>query len=539
MNSTHHPHPQRIAPGEVGAWLHDTEASRAVEAAALARHAPHVLMQRAGLAVARLALAVAPHAQRVWIACGPGNNGGDGLVAARHLQRAGWAVHVTLCGDAARAPDDARRALAEAVGDGLQVSAAPPDGAVDLVIDALLGLGATRAPHGAIADAIVAIEAQRDAIVLAVDLPSGLHADTGQRTGTVAVRASHTLSLLTLKPGLFTAAGRDHAGQIWLDALGETPTGDTASARLAGAAALNELAARPHASHKGSFGDVAVVGGAAGMTGAALLAARSALASGAGRVFVGLLDAAAPRYDPTRAELMFRPQWWRGDAAQIARCTVVCGCGGGEAVRDALPVLLARCPRLVLDADALNAVATDPGLRRQLRQRAGRGMATVLTPHPLEAARLLDSDSTAVQADRLRAANGLAQTLCCVVLLKGSGSVIAAPDALPVINPSGNGLLASGGSGDVLAGWIAGIWAQLAATHGERPRHERAAAANAAAPHRLAALAACTAVWAHGRAADVALARAPHSLALRADDLSDAIREVAAARRTGAAQPDL
>lgn len=538
MNTVHHPHPQPIAPGQASAWLHNVSASRAVEAAALARHAPHVLMQRAGLAVARLALAVAPHARRVWIACGPGNNGGDGLVAARHLQRAGWAVHVTWCGDAARAPDDARRALAEAVHDGLNVSAAPPDGPVDLVIDALLGLGAARAPHGALADAILAIDGQRDAIVLAVDLPSGLHADTGQRIGTVAVHASHTLSLLTLKPGLFTAAGRDHAGQIWLDALGETAAGDAATARLAGADALDVLVPRPHASHKGSYGDVAVVGGAPGMTGAALLAARSALASGAGRVFVGLLDADAPRHDPARPELMFRSQWWRGDAAQIARCTTVCGCGGGTAVRDALPVLLARCPRLVLDADALNAVANDPGLRRQLRQRAGRGLATVLTPHPLEAARLLETDSTAVQANRLRAATGMAQALCCVVLLKGSGSVIAAPDALPVINPSGNGLLASGGSGDVLAGWIGGVWAQLAATHADRTRHGGCAAAKAASPHRLAGLAARAAVWTHGRAADVALARAPHRLALRADDLGDAMREVAAARRSGAAQPD-
>ena len=539
MNADHRSRPQRIVPGEASAWLHDIRASRAVEAAALAQHAPHVLMQRAGLAVARLALAVAPHARRVWIACGPGNNGGDGLVAARHLQRAGWAVHLTLCGDAARAPEDARRALADAAHDGLQVSAALPDGPVDLVIDALLGLGATRAPHGALADAIAAIDAQRDAIVLAVDLPSGLHADTGQRIGTTAVRASHTLSLLTLKPGLFTAAGRDHAGQIWLDLLGVAASGDSATARLAGADALDVLVPRSHASHKGSYGDVAVVGGAAGMTGAALLAARSALASGAGRVFVGLLDAAAPRYDPPHPELMFRAQWWRGDAAQIARCTVVCGCGGGEAVREAMPVLLARCPRLVLDADALNAVATDPGLRRQLRQRAGRGMATVLTPHPLEAARLLDADSAAVQADRLPAATELARALACVVLLKGSGSVIAAPDALPLVNPSGNGLLASGGTGDVLAGWVAGIWAQLAAAHADRSRHEPLATAKAAGPHRLAGLAACAAAWAHGRAADVALARAPRGLALRADDLSDAMREVAAAsRRADAARPD-
>ncbi len=527
MSAIHRPHLQCIVPGEAGAWLHDIRASRAAEATALAAHAPHVLMQRAGLALARLALAVAPRTRRAWIACGPGNNGGDGLVAAGHLHRAGWAVQVTLYGDAARAPDDARRALADAQRAGVRVSAAPPDGPVDLVIDALLGLGATRAPQGALADAIAAIGACGGATVLAVDLPSGLHADTGQRLGRVAVRATHTLSLLTLKPGLFTAAGRDHAGQVWLDPLGAAAGAGDATAQLNGAAALDVLDVRAHASHKGSYGDLAVIGGAPGMTGAALLAARSALASGAGRVFVSLLDDDAPRHDAVRAELMFRPQWWRGDAARIAQCTVVCGCGGGEAVRAALPVLLARCPRLVLDADALNAIATDPALRRQLHGRAGRGMATVLTPHPLEAARLLGADTAAVQADRLRAATGLAQSLGCVVLLKGSGSVIAAPGALPVINPSGNALLASGGTGDVLAGWLGGVWAQRAAAQADQARPGSAAAAEAAG---LARLAACAAAWVHGRAADVALARTPRCLALRAGDLADAMRAVIAAR---------
>ena len=529
---------RRIRPGEAGAWLHDVHASRAIEATALARQAPHLLMQRAGLAVARLALAVAPHARRVWVACGPGNNGGDGLVAARYLHRAGMSVQVTLCGDPERLPDDAGRALADALQDGMDLSpCAPPPAPVDLVIDALLGLGATRAPAGEMAELIEAIDAQHDATVLAVDLPSGLHADTGQRLGAAAVRATHTLSLLTLKPGLFTGVGRDLSGQIWLDSLGVMSADGSATARLCGADALHALAPRTHASHKGSYGDVAIVGGAAGMTGAALLAARAALASGSGRVFVDLLDATAMRCDPVHPELMFRPQWWRGDAAQITNTTVACGCGGGDAVREALPVLLPRCRRLVLDADALNAVATDPGMRRQLRTRARRGLATVLTPHPLEAARLLDSDTAAVQADRLRAATALAQNLGCVVLLKGSGSVIVAPDALPVVNASGNGLLASGGTGDVLAGWIAGIWAQLNAAVGPRGNDDASALSSTGRCMRLAAQAACAAAWAHGRAADVQMARAPYSLALRADDLSDAIREVVASRGGLAPEP--
>ncbi len=515
MSTPRSPGPQRILPGNAPAALHDVQASRAIEAAALAQHAPHVLMQRAGAAVARLALAVAPHAQRVWAACGPGNNGGDGLVAARHLHRAGFNVQATLFGDAQRLPDDARQALADAQHDGVAVSAQPPDTRCDLVIDALLGLGASRAPQGALAEAIAAINAMQTQ-VLAVDLPSGLHADTGQRLGAAAVTATHTLSLLTLKPGLFTGVGRDHAGQIWLDALGVRVAADSATARLAGADAMQVLGPRAHASHKGSHGDLAVVGGAAGMTGAALLAARAALASGAGRVFVSLLDANGLPCDPQHPELMFRPQWWRSEPATLARSTVVCGCGGGAAVREVLPVLLSRCPRLLLDADALNALAADEGLRHQLRDRAARGQATLLTPHPLEAARLLGSDAAGVQADRLQAASALAQRDACVVLLKGSGSVIAAPGELPVLNPSGNGLLAGGGTGDVLAGWAGGFWAQLASAHGDQGSAQMAAQA---------------AAWLHGHAADLQLALAPRSLALRAGDLIERMREAAAARR--------
>ncbi|HMO48654.1 MAG TPA: NAD(P)H-hydrate dehydratase [Rubrivivax sp.] len=510
--------PQRVLPGTAGWALHDVAASRAIEAAALAQQPPHALMQRAGQAVARLALAVAPHARQVWVACGPGNNGGDGLVAATLLQRAGRSVSVSLYGDAQRLPDDALHAWQQALQAGVQIAPPDDDAPCELAIDALLGLGASRAPQGGIAAAIERLNGL-GAPILAVDLPSGLSADTGQRLGSDAVRATHTLSLLTLKPGLFTAAGRDHAGQIWLDTLGVAADGLVpASARLAGAGALELLAPRAHASHKGSFGDLLVVGGAPGMGGAALLAARAALASGAGRVFVSLLDASAPAYDGLQPELMLRRAAWRGEAALPARGTVVCGCGGGGAVRDALPALLSRSARLVLDADALNAIAADESLRQLLDARAAHGRPTVLTPHPLEAARLLGCDAAAVQADRLRAAHALAQRHRCVVLLKGSGSVIAGPEGVPTINPSGNGLLAGGGTGDVLAGWIGGFWAQAAA------RDDTSAARRATE----------AAAWLHGRAADRILQHRPGSLALRAGELSEAMRETAAARGSDA-----
>src|SRR6185369_11681384 len=158
--------------------------------------------------------------------------------------------------------------------------------------------------------------------VLAVDLPSGLDANTGVGH---AVRATHTLSLLSLKPGLFTAGGRDAAGQVWFDDLGVDGTAQAPTAWLAGPPAAS---ARLHATHKGSYGDVAVIGGATGMTGAALLAASAALQAGAGRVFVVLLDGGTLSVDASQPELMFRP--W--DSLDLARMAVACGCGGGDAI---------------------------------------------------------------------------------------------------------------------------------------------------------------------------------------------------------------
>lgn len=506
------PHaPQCILPGDSAAALHDAAASRAVEAEALARHAPHVLMQRAGRGVARLARALAPFAQRIWVAAGPGNNGGDGVVAATQLHRAGVAVRVTLLADAQRLPADAAAALADARAAGVPVSAQFPEGEFDLSIDALLGLGSRRAPEGAIGEAVRRINRSAP-LRLAVDLPTGLDADTGRRLGDDAVRATHTLALLTLKPGLFTAEGRDHCGEVWLDALGESPAAPP-TAWLAGAGDA-ALPPRRHASHKGSFGDLAVVGGARGMTGAALLAARGALAAGAGRVFVDLLGP-GPEFDVVRPELMFRSGWWRSPPATIERTTVVCGCGGGDAVRDALPTLLGRAPRLVLDADALNAIAADDALRARLAARAARRQGTVLTPHPLEAARLLGVAAAQVQADRVGAAQRLAERDGTVVLLKGSGSVVAATDAVPTVNPTGNARLAGGGTGDVLAGFVGGLWAQ-------------AASGDDAASGRRAAVAAA---WLHGRAADRIGDETPNCRVLRAADLAERLAAGESTRR--------
>jgi hydroxyethylthiazole kinase-like uncharacterized protein yjeF len=427
--------------------LHDVLASRAVESAAAATLPPHALMQRAGHAVARLALAIAPHARRIWIACGPGNNGGDGFEAAMQLKQRGKDAVVTFAGDESKLPADAAASFrrARAAGVPLQDKAAGP---FDLAIDAMLGIGTTRPLEGPLRAWASAMRGQS---VLAVDIPSGLSADTGNGE---SVRATHTLSLLTLKPGLFTAHGRDACGQVWFDNLGV----DGAAEPTAWLSGPPLRAPRPHDSHKGTWGDVAVIGGAPGLAGAALLAASGALHGGAGRVYVGLLGDALP-VDLAQPELMMR-DWTSLD---LAAMTVACGCGGGDAVRAALPKVISTARELVLDADALNAVANDPQLGSQLETRGRRGRPTVLTPHPMEAARLLSSTTQGVQSDRLRAAQSLAQRFGCAVLLKGSGSIVAAPARAPHINPTGNAKLATAGTGDVLAGLVA---ARLAAGAG-------------------------------------------------------------------------
>jgi len=489
--------PQRISSLSRSWPLHDTAGSRQVEALAAPGLPPHTLMQRAGLAVARLALALAPHAQRIWVAAGPGNNGGDGFEAALHLQRAGKQVRVTAIGPPAERPADAAASLARAQAAGVTIeSVVPMVLDCEMAIDALLGLGATRPSAGAIDEVLCRFNAQAGQR-LAVDLPSGLDANTGVAHGDNAARACHTLSLLTLKPGLFTAQGRDHAGEVWFDDLGAGDVGAQVRARawLGGADAAEELRVpRRHAQHKGSFGDVVVVGGAAGMTGAVSLAGRAALAAGAGRVYVCGLDPAGPNQDSLWPELMLRPNFLRVPAASLASATVVCGCGGGDAVRDALPLLLARSARLVLDADALNAIASDRTLQALLSARAGRGQATVLTPHPLEAARLANAANVAeIQADRLGQAERVSARFGCVVLLKGSGTVIAAPQQSSTINASGNARLASAGTGDVLAGWLGGLWSAMQAR------------ATPPLAHRVALAAA----WLHGAAANEGDDRSP------------------------------
>ena len=444
--------------------LYDAAATRHIETAALAERPSNELIRRAGLSVAKLAIAIAPHGSRVWIACGSGNNGADGLEAARHLQAWGKEVFVTTLAQAGGGDRATDCWLQQAVDTGVTWVPTPPDH-VDACIDAILGLGCqTRPLEGQLAAWIGRINAQRQT-VLSVDLPTGLHPDTGC-AAKGAVVADHTLCLLTLKPGLFTVDGRDHSGRVWLDELGTAGNSiDAQPACLPSAwiSGVPHRGAQLHASHKGSYGDVGVVGGSQGMTGAALMAASAALHAGAGRVYISLLQGETPTacMSMNQPELMLRPI----QSLDISAMAVVCGCGGGTQIADWLPHLFAASRALVVDADGLNAVAADPKLAVLLKQRGDHGGATVITPHPLEAARLLGTNAAQIQRDRLGAAHALAERFHCTVVLKGSGTVISAPGEVPLINPTGNSRLASPGTGDVLAGMIgAGLARGLATT---------------------------------------------------------------------------
>ena len=407
------------------ALLH-TVGIRAIEAKFADAQPP--LMERAGAAVAAAAVEMIGATKGpILIVAGPGNNGGDGLVAARILVERGCDVIVVRAGN-------------EPI----------PEREWRLVIDALFGIGLTRAIEGAFAAAVEHINAL-PCPVLAIDIPSGLCADTGRVLG-VAVKATRTLSFIAGKPGLYTLDGPDHCGEVFVDTLGIDT--DSVEGRLISTDLFRDLLQpRLCNTHKGDFGRVGIVGGAPGMAGAALLAGRAALRLGAGRVYVGMLERLT--VDPLQPELMLRA------ADEALGCADVIAIGPGlgqsneavELLRRTIDASLLR----VFDADALNLLAAHPVLLKKV----SRGdTPPVLTPHPAEAARLLGTTTEAVQADRIAAALELARRHRAIVALKGCGSIVATPDGRWFINATGNSGLASAGSGDVLTGMIAALLAQ-------------------------------------------------------------------------------
>ncbi len=452
------------------------------DALAIAGGMPGItLMERAGWAVARAARQFGPC--RTLVLCGPGNNGGDGYVAARLLAAQGWPVRLAALAPPRPGTD---AALAAAAWSGPAAAFTPAEAArADLVIDAVFGAGLSRDVDGVVADTLAA--ARR---IVAVDVPSGVDGETGAVRGRAA-QAALTVTFFRRKPGHCLLPGRDLCGEIMLAEIGLPAT---VLATIQPRTFVNEpglwhLPVLPATTHKYARGYVSVLGGAH-MTGAAQLAAAAARHGGAGMVTI-VAPGHAALYSHVPAGLIVNDEPLDGLLADPRRTTWVCGPGlGQDAARETLPKLLAAGCQVLADADAVSAHAGHP--------EALRG-AAVLTPHEGEFTKLFGAPGP----DRLAATRAAAARVGAVVLLKGSDTVIAAPDGRAAINGTGTPALATAGAGDVLSGLIAALLA------GGMPPWD----------------AACAGAWLHGRAGERL------GVGLVAEDLPVAIAAAAAEQR--------
>ena len=439
--------------------LYDAQATRALEHYAIETLgvAGLTLMERAGHAVFECLRRRWPGARRIVIVCGAGNNGGDGYVVARLAAAAGLEVRVVMLSAPTRLRGDGARAYQAMRESGI----APHDGEwqvddADVVVDAVLGTGLERAVEGVYADAIARINAAGRP-VLSVDVPSGINASSGRVHG-LAVRATATLSLVSMKQGLVTGDAPAYTGALEWHAIDLPPSAYAAvpaTARAIDYAHLRELfAPRSRTAHKGHHGHVLVIGGAPGYGGAARMAAEAAMRVGAGLVSLATHPVHATTLTAQRPEIMCHAVERASDLSNLlARATVLAiGPGLGQSAwSQRLWAAVRDCAQpQVVDADGLNLLAADPD-RREDR---------VLTPHPGEAARLAGVANEMIQNDRYAAARMLCERYAGVVLLKGAGTVIACAGHPPLVVRDGNPGMASGGMGDVLTGVIAGLLAQ-------------------------------------------------------------------------------
>ena len=417
------------------------------------------LMKRAGAAAAELIMKRLEDAgveqRRVTLLVGPGNNGGDALACACELREKGAVVNVVLPGG--RRPTSAL-ALAQlerwTQAGGTTYDDPYMTEKADCVVDGLFGTGLAKPITGDYLDAVLWFN-ERQALKVSLDIPSGLNPVTGHWTGSYpGCSADVTITFLCVKSGLYMCEGADAAGEIVLNEL-------DVSVPLSPLSVIGTdefprvLRPRVKNSHKGDYGSVAVIGGTDGMIGASILAARAALISGAGRVTLECRAEHAPHVDMVYPEIMFATKPVNLEDFDA----IVLGCGLGTSAEAKARVIEAlNCQKpLILDADALNILAADIKLQDMVLARRA---PTVLTPHPGEAARLLRRDTAGVTADRVAACRELAVQTGAIVVLKGAGTVISMRSSRTWINPTGSPMLATGGSGDVLAGMIGAMFAQ-------------------------------------------------------------------------------
>lgn len=416
------------------------------------------LMTRAAEAAVDVLREHWPAAKSIAILAGPGNNGGDGLVMARLLKSAGFKVQVVMPLSPLSHEGDASRALKEwtAYG-GICRSLAGIDlEQADVIVDALFGSGLKRAIGGEAATLVAA--ANRAARpILAVDVPSGLSSDTGAVLG-VAIQAEVTATFITNKVGLHTGSGPDHTGVLRVCSL-QVPASVyealEAVATLYRPARFQRLPPRSRAAHKGSHGSLLVIGGGEGMPGAALLAAQAAMRCGAGKVRVACHGATAAMLPLAMPEIM-TAAIAEADALLplLASHDVVAigpGLGRGRWAQALFALTCGHQGPIVVDADALTLLAERPAYREDW----------ILTPHPGEAATLLQTTPARVQADRLTAAATIVDRYGGVCILKGAGTVVASTQSVPTIIAAGNPGMATAGSGDVLTGVVGGLLSQF------------------------------------------------------------------------------
>lgn len=439
------------------------------------------LMLRAGEAAYHLARESYPHSQHWLILCGHGNNGGDGYVVARLAQAAGVSVTLLALKSDKPQPDEAtqtRQAWLDAGGVIHAPNVAWPQ-QTDLIIDALLGIGLSSAPREAVAELITRAN-RHPAPVLALDIPSGLLAQTGATPGAV-IHADRTLTFIALKPGLLTGKARDVTGRLHQHALGLESwlVRQTTRIQRIEASQLSQwLPPRRPTSHKGDHGKLVIIGGDHGTAGAIRMAGEAALRAGAGLVRVLTRNENIAPIVTARPELMVHELTPRSlDESLEWADVVVIGPGLGQQSwgKQALRKVESSRKPMLWDADALNILAINPDKRHN----------RVLTPHPGEAARLLNCSVAEIESDRLLSAQRLVKLYGGVVVLKGAGTVIADEQHGIAIVDAGNAGMASGGMGDVLSGIIGALLGQPLTPYD----------------------AACAGCVAHGAAADVLAAR--------------------------------